>query len=140
MKCKAVCCKTIPLPSEIFEKHKPVREILILVKRGDGMSTPTTKDGYCPFLGEDMKCSIYEDRPWLCKLYGKGGHLFLECPWQAPDGRIRERGERRHIEHKVEKLLLKQRGHNMGYDARLKLAQESLAAVRLHMGEDFKPF
>lgn len=104
-KCKAVCCTAIPLPNELFEKHKPIRKIVKLLDDGQGCSLPVTEDGYCPFLGKDMKCSIYQDRPWICQVYGKGGHIDLECAFQAPDGRIRSRQERREIERKVKESI-----------------------------------
>jgi Fe-S-cluster containining protein len=38
----------------------------------------------CPFLQYDIKglasCAIYENRPEVCRLFGRGGHPFLTCP------------------------------------------------------------
>lgn len=38
----------------------------------------------CPFLEYDKdgksRCTIYELRPEICRLFGKGGHPFLTCP------------------------------------------------------------
>lgn len=38
----------------------------------------------CPFLEFDVmgksSCAIYENRPEICRLFGKGGHPFLTCP------------------------------------------------------------
>lgn len=38
----------------------------------------------CPFLEYDetgkSRCTIYELRPEICRLFGKGGHPFLTCP------------------------------------------------------------
>lgn len=41
-------------------------------------------DLQCPFLEFDenglSRCAIYEHRPEICRLFGKGGHPFLTCP------------------------------------------------------------
>lgn len=37
----------------------------------------------CPFLkfeGMFTSCLIYEKRPEICRLFGKGGHPYLICP------------------------------------------------------------
>jgi Fe-S-cluster containining protein len=33
----------------------------------------------CPFLGKDG-CSIYEDRPMVCRLFGAVDHPNMKCP------------------------------------------------------------
>lgn len=38
----------------------------------------------CPFLEYDKdgksRCTIYELRPEICRMFGKGGHPYLTCP------------------------------------------------------------
>ncbi len=84
VRCKGLCtgaCTTVPLwPVEAFfliEKHaaviEPGNHPATLSGRGnagDHFTTPTLGPGKaCQFL-KDGRCSIYEDRPLTCRLYG----------------------------------------------------------------------
>lgn len=101
--CGAECCSNVPLPNAIFEKHKPVRPIIEMVPFGDNMTVPKTESGRCPFLGMDLKCTIYEDRPFVCRKFGDETSPFMTCSWQAADGRVRSRQERRQVNRTNEK-------------------------------------
>lgn len=100
--CKANCCGPIPFPKEFFEKHKPVREILQKIEQ-DGLIIAICKENYCTFLGEDFKCSIYEDRLFICNKFGDAEHPFSTCIYQDKDGRIRSRQEKRKLQRKIGK-------------------------------------
>ncbi len=63
-----------------------------------GEIDPTTKTHRCPFLTYDLKCNIYENRPFVCREFGKESHERLKCSFQDKDGRERSRQERRLIE------------------------------------------
>lgn len=101
--CGAQCCSSVPLPNWIFEKHQPVREITKMIPLGDNMTIPETESGRCPFLGMDLKCTIYEDRPFVCRKFGDESSSLMTCAFQAADGRVRSRQERRQIERKGNK-------------------------------------
>lgn len=60
-----------------FKKEKIGDRTFYIAK--EAMKTLT-----CPFLRRDFKgfcsCAIYEDRPQVCRDFGKGGHPLLQCP------------------------------------------------------------
>ena len=120
-RCKADCCRgPIPMPRALFERHVPIRKVIAVQDIGNGhvvvlgedetRSTANPKTmisggpgaktvyGCCPFLGLDNSCSIYEDRPEVCRIFGSEVDAFMTCSYQAADGRVRARPERRRIE------------------------------------------
>ena len=102
-KCKAECCSVVPFEKDRFYRNKRVREILELTEF-DGIVIPTTKDGKCPFLGHDLQCTIYDDRPDVCRKFGDESHILMTCAYQDKDGRVRSRQERRQISRQHEKI------------------------------------
>lgn len=102
-KCKADCCRgPIPMPKDILDRHTPIRPITHTATPDDNtvvvLHVTEDRRGVCPFLGLDDKCSIYDDRPPACRMFGNGHHIFMTCSFQSADGRIRSRQERRAIE------------------------------------------
>lgn len=72
---------TVYFPKKLYERF------LIVAKEAQetGRLLDNQADNLvCPFLGRDVMglafCTIYEHRPELCRLFGKGGHPFLTCP------------------------------------------------------------
>lgn len=68
-------------PKHVYKKFLIAAEIAqkenrLLDNQFDGLQ--------CPFLAYDDKglayCKIYDNRPGICKMFGKGGHPFLTCP------------------------------------------------------------
>ncbi len=104
-KCKAQCCGIVPLPISLFTKYKPVREIIEVQSVDNKTSIYLTKDSYCPFLGKDFRCTVYADRPEVCKKFGDESHLMMTCKWQSKSGEIRQRAERRQIERQIDKYF-----------------------------------
>lgn len=73
--------KTVYFPKHAYKKFLQVAEIAekehrLIDNQVDGIR--------CPFLAYDENglayCTIYEYRPNICRLFGKGGHPFLTCP------------------------------------------------------------
>lgn len=110
-KCKGSCCTAVPFTMNFITSHTPIREIILLADMssvaGPNVVMPVTKDGHCPFQNIDGSCSCYDTRPPICRIYGDGSHPYLTCPYQAPDGRIRSRTERRKIEKDVARRMKK---------------------------------
>ena len=104
IRCRAGCCGMVPLPPDLFRKHPAQREVVEEIPF-KGAVIARTKDNYCPFLTKDFKCSIYEDRPWICKKFGDETAPLMTCCYQDKDGRIRSRQERRQLERKINKIL-----------------------------------
>ncbi len=47
---------------------------------GNGAAVPIGKNGLdCPFLGSEG-CTIYENRPTICRLFGHVDHPRMMCP------------------------------------------------------------
>lgn len=73
--------KTVYFPKHTYKKFLEAAEIA----HQQGRLIDNQFDGLrCPFLAYDENdlayCKIYEHRPEICRLFGKGGHPFLTCP------------------------------------------------------------
>jgi Fe-S-cluster containining protein len=97
--CKAYCCTSFPIEknlyvSQYFNRQRPViREDEI----DDQFVLPITSDGYCCFLSSDYKCVIYEDRPTLCRDFGKGSTDLMKCPFMDSQGKDRSEVEKKRL-------------------------------------------
>ncbi len=40
---------------------------------------------WCWYLDENGKCSIYSDRPLVCKKFGECSNLYMQCPYHPQD-------------------------------------------------------
>lgn len=111
-RCKADCCRgPIPIEEEKLYRLTPVRKIFITGEKIDGFVTIISFEkmpdgkmaGVCPFLGNDNRCTIYNDRPFVCVDFGTENSEFTICSYQDKNGRIRKRSERRLTERKFVK-------------------------------------
>lgn len=102
--CRGECCSEVPMPAAFLKRHTPVREITEVVEYG-GSVVAKTASGRCPFLTEDYKCSVYSDRPAICRVFGDDLTPFSKCRWQDKDGRPRSRQERRALAREFEDRL-----------------------------------
>lgn len=95
-KCHGDCCVYVPLPNSLWEDQKKnaVRKVLFLAQHDENNVIPITKDLHCPFLKADYGCAIYNVRPWVCRVFGIGGHKCLSCPYLKPNGNKRDKKER----------------------------------------------
>lgn len=64
------CCGVFPFDKDLFGKfqHLAIRPYE-LIDCGKDIAA-VTDDGFCVFLDEQKLCRIYENRPWICKIYG----------------------------------------------------------------------
>ncbi|MBO7617316.1 MAG: YkgJ family cysteine cluster protein [Bacteroidales bacterium] len=74
-KCKAACCYNIPFENGELEKYKdkivnPVLTTLNLFGAVVPFTGKDLKSNRCPFLRQDLKCNIYENRPDICRKMG----------------------------------------------------------------------
>ena len=109
-KCEAYCCGPVPMTPAFIEAHKVVRPIIKLIQLGDNLVIPETEDLRCPFLSADFKCTVYDDRPEVCKTFGDESAMLMTCPYQAADGRVRSRQERRSLERQTGKEIKRMTG------------------------------
>jgi len=80
------CCWPVPIPRETWDRHqdKIQREVLeTMPLLLDAYLLPITADLLCPFLSEEKRCMIHDDRPEVCRDYGKRGNT---CQYVKPDG------------------------------------------------------
>jgi len=89
----------VPFDKKFVDKNKHirVREVTHVTEFGDKVILET-KDMMCPYLSKEYKCTIYNERPEVCRLFGNETHPLLVCPYQDKNGKIRSRQERRNIE------------------------------------------
>ena len=104
-KCKGECCGPCPIPKDMFERnaHKIQREIDRRFDDDQGFVHAVDPDGRCVFLGFDFRCVTYGDRPDVCERFGDESNPLMVCRWQAADGRIRQRPERRRLSREIGK-------------------------------------
>jgi len=88
------CCGIFPMELEFWNRHQKDLKRPIVV--GLALNGPyfTTEDKKCPFLGYDNKCSVYENRPDVCRRYGGKD---MPCPWQDEEGNLRKHKETKEI-------------------------------------------
>lgn len=97
-KCQADCCGYVPMPKELWEKHKAkAQREYKEVEWNDETILPLTEDLNCPFLDKNYRCVIYNDRPWICKLFGTKEIKGLKCPYLKTDGSKRGKEERKRL-------------------------------------------
>ena len=92
------CCGLIPFTNEFIEKHKDkfqVKEVKIISSSEE--KTDITDDMHCIFLNRSTKrCTVYNDRPKVCRLYGVTDDERLACEFFKPNGNPRsEAGQKR---------------------------------------------
>lgn len=109
--CRSDCCHgPVPMRRDFWERQVPVRPAMYVVPMAGGMVAPVAsyeRDGktwgVCPLLGLDGRCSVYEQRPPVCRKFGDETSDHMTCSFQAADGRIRSRQERRRVEQRHRK-------------------------------------
>lgn len=73
--------KTVYFPKSAYKKFNEAMENIKIQNRDIDNQIDRI---VCPFLEYDengkSRCAIYELRPEICRLFGKGGHPFLTCP------------------------------------------------------------
>ncbi len=85
--CKAECCGIVPIPIQKYNIFKrKIKKKIIDTMKYENHIVLITKDGSCAFLNNN-ECSIYDNRPIICKLYGTIEKL--PCPYVDMDGNKR---------------------------------------------------
>lgn len=73
--CRGQCCAFAPMRMREFKtirkKHGIPAGSTVITTRTPPMAMVVTdkRTGQCAYL-KDERCSIYEDRPWMCRVYG----------------------------------------------------------------------
>ena len=85
------CCGIFRMNKEWAKKHEKDFQIKPskIVDQKDFVAF-LTDDMFCIFLNRETKlCSIYEDRPDVCRLSGSSRHPDLQCPYFKRSGNPR---------------------------------------------------
>ena len=74
--CKACCCYNIPFEHDELVRfaNSIVNPVLFTIQQGWGAVAFTHENpalNKCPFLRDDYRCNIYEERPEVCRLFGQ---------------------------------------------------------------------
>lgn len=65
-----------------------------------------TKDHLCVFLDRKTKlCKIYEDRPQICRDFGTGKDLLLQCPFLKPNGKPRSEAMKKRFKRQTGRIV-----------------------------------
>lgn len=81
-KCKAMCCYNIVLPIGFLDSHKDdiINTVLSVRQMPFNPRFPLSElvitdidpnHNKCPFLRDDYKCNVYNDRPDICRIFGE---------------------------------------------------------------------
>lgn len=84
------CCGPFPFKKDLFERNKDKMQVTpIKIIDGEKTISFITEDLLCVFLNRKTRlCSIYGDRPPICKIYGTKivkNHM-ITCPYFKPNG------------------------------------------------------
>lgn len=94
-KCGAYCCGVHTMPVGFYEQHQEKAYLppTGLMETEIGVNV-LTADMLCVFLHRVSKrCSIYKDRPRLCRQFGTLPSVLAQCPYLNPDGTVRTRAQ-----------------------------------------------
>jgi len=111
-KCKedcGECCGIIPISPALARKTEHFAQVEpkeVLEYKGN--LYPITKDGKCIYLNRETKeCSIYDERPKICRMFGLTS--ATPCPYLREDGTKRNKKEVKEIKRQnaltVKKIL-----------------------------------
>jgi len=88
------CCRIVGIPLAVVKKYEHLKQVEVLKVFGDKNDVvyPVTPDKRCVFLNRKSGlCMIYEDRPAVCRHYGRFPEA--ECPFLTITGRLRTKEE-----------------------------------------------
>ena len=107
--CHADCCGCVPLPLEIYRGNLNHIEDFSIIESEEAVDEEVyiiTKDGKCIFLNRlTSECTIYTNRPDVCRNYGTSKDMLLQCPFLNPSGHPRSLAKRKRLDRAVDKSL-----------------------------------
>jgi len=91
----ADCCHMPPFPEKWWEanKHRVVRDVVKMSPVIEESVIVMAAEALCPFLGADFRCTVYADRPPICKVFGQDA--LHPCYHLNPDGTQRNESQRK---------------------------------------------
>lgn len=89
--CKGLCwrsCQNVPIwPAEAYYLIEKRQAAMVFAPHGyphpdPNHTLPTLGDGkLCAFLTPEKRCSIYADRPFICRIFGHPVNRFMVCSY-----------------------------------------------------------
>jgi len=100
--CHGDCCGLVPMEPDVWEQHKEQAQVEVEnILDAEGYVVVVTGDRYCIFLDrQTYRCIIYDNRPNVCRLYGK--IKALPCPWLKRNGKFRSLRDTAKIRLKID--------------------------------------
>lgn len=75
------CCGIVPWSDEEFARVKDRLPPGTHIERIGEANIPITVGSVkCPFLSQEKTCTVYDDRPFMCRIFGVSRHPILVCP------------------------------------------------------------
>lgn len=107
-KCKDNCCEccgVVPMPKYFFDAHIPQmrRPVKKFMFDNRGRVWSFTFDGMCIYLDSDNRCTIYDERPDVCRRFGCDDDL--PCPYVDPSGNVRSPESQKQARAKLEAIV-----------------------------------
>jgi Fe-S-cluster containining protein len=100
------CCGVTPMDLSLVEKNKDKFQINGKIEIAGDKCVVLTEDMACIFLNRETKeCSIYENRPNLCKIFGFDEKLL--CPYFKSNGSPRSEAKTKQIDRIYKKRISK---------------------------------
>jgi len=114
---KAHCCGIFAFPLKFLEEHKKLFQEEGELKEFGTDAVILTKDFRCVFLDRTtFKCSIYDERPDVCKNYGMIDDL--QCPYFKRSGNRRSSASEKVTMRKINAMIDKALENNKKYESR----------------------
>ena len=106
--CAGDCCGIVLIPTKTYKKNISQSQVKVIKKIvGEEGVWPATKDILCVFLNRETKtCTIYNDRPDVCKNYGLVEELF--CPYIDIKGNRRSTAKTKRAQRKINREVNQQ--------------------------------
>ena len=103
---KGACCGIIPMSKESIKKESFQVKPKEIIEDDKEMAYIITDDLFCVYLNrETRRCSIYENRPEVCKLYGVSKDKRLQCAYFKPSGNKRSEASKKQVEKYIDKMI-----------------------------------
>ena len=116
-KCKencGECCGIVPIPTKIWNKNEDkIYRFVEHIHGSEVFILPVTEDLKCCFLNMENKCTIYNDRPEVCRRYGQCDEI--PCPYLKKNGNPWSEAKAKQIRKKINKdvdMAIKITGQN----------------------------
>lgn len=85
------CCGCTPFPIGLFIRFKDSAQIEYNLEdfptpseeKNEKQVLPITKGFICIFLNKEKKCVIYQNRPWICRVYGTKIPCYFDRPEES---------------------------------------------------------